>query len=138
MSDVQICRDTNRYVKAHRPLKRADGYMNQRHHHQVAHAMPVVTRTTTTCVYFAIRAELDAMHRTVMTLENFPFFTIHPMDPNPFISEISRNKAILQDGMDGSRRWRVWEVQTVSWRRARQGRYKCHGFSRRDNKPFRL
>ena len=66
------------------------------------HVRPTVTRTTTTCIHFAIRAELDTMDRTMVALENLPFFTIHPVHSNPFIPEIPGDKTILQDGMNGS------------------------------------
>lgn len=69
------------------------------------HVIPTVTRTTTACIHFAVWAELDTVHRTMVTFQNLPFFTVHAMHSNPFIPQVSRDKTVLQDWMDRGRGW---------------------------------
>lgn len=60
--------------------------------------------TTSTRVHLAVWAKLDAVNRTVVSLQNFAFLSVDPMNADPLVSQVSRDKPVLVDRMNRGRR----------------------------------
>lgn len=63
--------------------------------------------TTSTREHLTIRAELDAVHRTMVAFEHLTLFACNVMYAHPFITGATRDEAILQDWVNRSGGWRV-------------------------------
>lgn len=70
------------------------------------------------------------MNRPVMTFQNLPLLSIDPVNTNPLISQISRDKAVLEDRVYRGRRWGIRERKAVRSLAVGESRYERDGVAR--------
>ena len=94
--------------------------------------------TTATRIHLSIRTEFHAVNRTVVALQNLPFFSLYTMDPNPFVACAACYKTILMNRVNRSRGRSIWKGKSMgSMTAVGHSWYEGHFLPRCYNKSLR-